>query len=339
MGSTCPFGGSEAYEWIATISSSMKNQVPLKELQPAWEYYGFAEEPFNLKPDPKFLFLAPSHWEAFCNMMAGVKERKGVIVICGDVGIGKTILIYALLNDLDEKIKTSFVYQTKLSFEDILKNLLMDLEGPLCKEKEGLASLFFHLKNYLKQSIRQGENVVVVIDEAQSLDDAVLVDLLNMVNTDIPGANPLQILLVGHPELEEKLDSDRLRLVKKNIGVVSRIKPLNREEVWEYLRHRANVAGGDVTKVFTKEAIKYIEKFSGGNPRLINILCNQALLVGYMSSSPVINKKIIRQSTKDLDYFTLPKNQRPSFRLLFLIFSGMVFLFSFTFLIINLLRR
>jgi len=317
----------------------MKNQVPPKELQPAWAYYGFAEEPFNLKPDPKFLFLAPSHWEAFHNMLAGVNERKGIIVVCGEVGIGKTILIYALLKDLDEKIKTSFVYQTRLSFEDILRNLLIDLEGPLFKEKEGLGSLVFHLKNYLKQSIRPQENVAVVIDEAQSLDEAVLVDLLNMVPADFPGANPLQILLVGHPELEEKLDSDRLRLVKKNIGVVSRIKPLNGEEIWEYLKHRAKVAGGNAAQVFTKEAVTYIEKFSGGNPRLINILCNRALLVGHLSSSPVIDKKIIRQSTKDLDYFTPPQSQRPSFRLLFLLFSGLVFLFSLTFLIIHLLRR
>jgi general secretion pathway protein A len=314
----------------------MKDQVPLKELQSAWEYYGFAEEPFSLKPDPKFLFFTHSHWKAFSDMMAGVKERKGVIVISGEVGIGKTILIHALLNDLDEKIKTSFVYQTKLGFEDILKNLLIDLGGPLFKEKEGLAPLLFHFKNYLKQSILHEKNVAVVIDEAQSLDEAVLLDLLNLVNTDISGTNPLQILLVGHPELEEKLNSAKLRIVKKNIGVVSRIKPLNREEIWEYLKHRANVAGGNADKVFTKEAVKYIKKFSGGNPRLINILCNQALLVGYLSSNPVIDKKIIRQSTKNLDYFT---PHRLSFILLFFLFSGMIFLFSLTFLIINLFRR
>jgi general secretion pathway protein A len=314
----------------------MKNQVPLKELQPAWEYYGFAEEPFNLKPDPKFLFFTHSHWKAFSDMMAGVNERKGVIVVYGEVGIGKTILIYALLNDLNEKIKTSFIYQTKLGFEDILKNLLIDLEGPLFKEKEGLASLFFHFKSYLKQSILHEKNVAVVIDEAQSLDEAVLLDLLNLVSTDSPGANPLQILLVGHPELEGKLNSAKLGIVKKNIGVVSRIKPLNREEIWEYIKHRANVAGGNADKVFTKEAVKYIKKFSGGNPRLINILCNQALLVGYLSSSPVIDKKIIQQSIKDLDYIT---HHRPSFILLFFLFSGMIFLFSLTFLIINLLRR
>jgi general secretion pathway protein A len=317
----------------------MKNRVSLKKLKPTWQYYGFAEEPFSLKPDPKFLFLAPSHWEAFYSMMAGVNERKGAIVISGDVGIGKTILIYALLNDLDEKIKTSFVYQTKLGFEDILKNLLIDLEGPLFKEKEGLVSLLFHLKNYLKQRIRQEENVVLVIDEAQSLEDGVLLDLLNLVPADFPGANPLQILLVGHPELEEKLNSDGLRLVKKNIGVVSRIKPLNREEIWGYLKHRAKVAGGNASEVFTKEAVKYIERFSSGNPRLINILCNQALSVGYLSSSPVINKKIIRQSTKNLGYFTFLKYYQSPTMLFFLLFSGMVFLFSLTFLVIHLLRR
>ncbi len=317
----------------------MKKQVPLNELQHACEYYGFTEEPFNLKPDPKFLFFTHSHFKAFSDMMSGVKERKGVIVISGEVGSGKTILIYALLNDLDEKIKTSFVYQTKLGFEDILRNLLRDLEGPLFKEKEGLASLIFHLKNYLKQSIHQGKNVAVVIDEAQSLDEAVLMDLLNLVHNDLPGGNPLQILLVGHPELEEKLNSARLKIVKKNVGVVGRIMPLNREEIWEYLKHRANVAGGNADKVFAKEAVKYIEKFSGRNPRLINILCNQALLVGYLSSSPVINKKIIQQSTKDLEYLTPPQKPRMSFLFLLSLFSGMVFLFSLTFLIINILIK
>ena len=130
------------------------------------------------------------------------------------------------------------------------------------------------------------------------------------------------------------MNSDRLRTVKKNIGVVGRIKPLNREEIWEYLKHRVNVAGGNADKVFTKETVKYIKEFSGGNPRLINILCNQALLVGYQSSSPVINKKIIRQSTKDLDYFT----SRPSFIRMFLLFSGSTSLSFLIFMIIILLR-
>ena len=320
---------------VDKASPTMKKQVPLNELQHACEYYGFAEEPFNLKPDPKFLFFAKSHFRAFSDMMAGIKERKGVIVIYGEVGSGKTILIYELLNDLDEKIKTSFVYQTRLGFEDILRNLLIDLEGPLFKEKGGLAPLLFHFKNYLKQNNHHEKNVAVVIDEAQSLDEAVLFDLLNLANTDLPGAKPLQILLAGHPELEEKLNSDRLRTVKKNIGVVGRIKPLNREEIWEYLKHRVNMAGGNADKVFTKETVKYIKEFSGGNPRLINILCNQALLVGYQSSSPAINKKIIRQSTKDLDYFIL---HRPSFIRMVFLFSGSASLTFLIFMIIILLK-
>jgi general secretion pathway protein A len=311
---------------------------PLEWTQ-ALAYYGFDEEPFGLKPDPKYLYLSPGHWEAFYNMMVGVKERKGIVLVTGEVGIGKTILIHALLNDLDEKIKTTFLYQTKLGFQDILQNLLSDLEGPAWKKEEELAALLFRLKKYLKQCLQREEIVALVIDEAQSLDETVLADLLNLAQTDFLGPSPLQILLVGHPELEKKTNSAAGRLFRKNIGVTSRIRSLHREEVPEYLNHRVRVAGGGGDGLFTEKAVDLIAKMAGGNPRRINILCSRALWAGYRASQRVIDESVVRQALKSLKYITVPPSRRPSFRFWFLALSVAIFLFSLVVFLMALFRR
>src|SRR5512139_3364033 len=154
-------------------------------------FYGFSEEPFNLNPDPRFLYLALSHMEALSSMMQGIKERENTIVVTGEVGVGKTILIYALLKDLGEKIRTAFVFQTRLDFKNLLKNILQDLEVPLNGNEASMQSLVAEFRSYLNERLAQDETVAIIIDEAQSLDTEVLEGLFRLSTADSPAAKVL----------------------------------------------------------------------------------------------------------------------------------------------------
>src|SRR5512136_2150522 len=159
------------------------------------KFYSFSEDPFALNPDPKFLYLALGHWKALSSMMSGIKERKRLIVITGEVGVGKTILIYALLKDLTEKIKTAFIFNPKLDFKNLLKTILQDLEIPCEGREENVPALMLRFTNYLQQRLAQGEIVTVIIDESQGLEEEVLEEVLKLATLDIPAAKVLQVLL------------------------------------------------------------------------------------------------------------------------------------------------
>ncbi len=267
------------------------------------EFYGFSAEPFALSPDPKFLYLAPSHFEAYSSMISGIKERKGVIVITGEVGVGKTILIYALLRDLSEKIKTAFLFQTRLDFKDMLKNILRDLEVPIGEKEDNLLSLMRQFRKYLDERLARDETVAIVIDEVQSLDDEVLKDLARLSSPATPSARLLQILLVGQPELEVKLNSQKLQPLRERIGVHRQIRPLTLEEGREYIAHRLKVVGGSVSDVFTPDAVDRVWKNAGGIPRVMNLFCDRALLIGYSDSTRLINSNIVKEAIKDFGPF------------------------------------
>jgi len=266
------------------------------------EYYRFSEDPFNLNPDPKFLYLSLSHWKALSAMVAGIKEKKGIMVITGEVGVGKTILIYKILEDLGERSKTAFIFNSSLIFENILRNILQDLGVPVGEEEKDLLSLTLLFKKYLYEKLGREETVTIVMDEAQNLDHGVLQDLLNLSTLGPAGANFVQILLVGHPALEVKLNSNTLHLFKEKIGLHRKIKPLMQEEGRKYINHRLALAGRNISEVFTTEAANRIWEFAGGIPRVINVLCNRALLIGYKNSCPTIDLKIVREAIQDLDH-------------------------------------
>jgi len=303
-------------------------------------FYGFSEEPFNLNPDPRFLYLALSHMEALSSMMQGIKERENTIVVTGEVGVGKTILIYALLKDLGEKIRTAFVFQTRLDFKNLLKNILRDLEVPLNGNEASIQSLVAGFRNYLNERYTQDETVAIIIDEAQSLDAEVLEGLLRLSTMGSPAAKVLQIVLVGHPELEMKLNSGSLRQFKEKIGLRCRIKPLTRNEGRGYLKHRLNLVGRNISDFFTPEAADRIWEFAGGIPRIMNLLCAQTFVIGERKSSQKIDSKIVSEGIKDLGHLRpsksriLPRersNGRPHYpvvRILFLLFSVSLFLLS-----------
>jgi general secretion pathway protein A len=265
------------------------------------EYYRLSEDPFNLRPDPKFLYMARSHWEVLSAMMAGVKERKGIIVVTGEVGIGKKTLIYALLKDLSEEIKTAFIFNPNLDFKTMLETILHELGVPLKENENDICFLLIQFRKYLNQSYSQREIVTVIIDEAQSLNVEVLESLCRLSDPDTPAAKALQILLVGHPELGWMLNSEKLEAINRKIGVYAQIKPLTCEEGRGYIHHRLKVVGRDTSEVFTAGAVNKIWKYAKGIPRVMNLICDRALFIGYKKSKPIIDSKIVRQAIADLN--------------------------------------
>jgi general secretion pathway protein A len=262
------------------------------------DFYRFLEEPFGLNPDPKFLYLAPSHADALSSMMYGIQERKGVIVVTGEVGVGKTLLVYALLKDLNPKIHTAFIFETPLDFEHLLKSILRELKVPWRTEEDNLFSLLSLFRTYLHERLAQNEAVAIVIDEAQALSEGVLENLFRFCDRDPAAAGLLQILLVGHPELNLKLNSQKLRLFKKKINLFCQIRPLAREEGVGYLKHRLKLVGRNISDILTSQAAGRIWEFAEGVPRIMNVVCAQAFRIGEASSSPKINSKIVREAVR-----------------------------------------
>ena len=238
-------------------------------------------------------------------MIYGVNERKGFIALTGEVGTGKTTLIYTLLNNLSEKVKTVFIYHTTATFEQLLKTILHKLDVTV--ENEDKTSLLQKLNEYQIQRLSKEETLAIIIDEAQNLPIGVMEELRMLSNLETSKSKLFQILLVGQPELEKMFNSENLRQLKQRIGIRRHIKPLNPEECKEYIHHRLNLVGSSSSKVFSSDAISLIVNFSRGIPRTINILCDNAFLIGYGLSQSKIKEKIIREVIEDLkDHTKIP---------------------------------
>jgi len=262
------------------------------------QFYNLSEKPFNLTPDPKFLYLTPSHREALASMIYGINERRGFISITGEVGTGKTTLIYTLLKNLNEKVKPVFIYHTTTTFEQLLRTILLELDVPIGDEDK--TSLLHKLNEYLIQRISQEETLAIIIDEAQNLPNETMEEFRMLSNMETCKAKLLQMLLVGQPELEIKLESENLRQLKQRIGIRRQIIPLNKKECEEYIEHRLSLVSSSNSKIFTSDAISLIYRFARGVPRTINILCDNAFLIGYSLSRKKINAKIIKEVIKDM---------------------------------------
>jgi general secretion pathway protein A len=282
------------------------------------KFYGLSEDPFTLNPDPRFLYLAISHWKALSSMMSGIKEKKRLILITGAVGVGKTILIHALLKDLTDKIKTAFVFNPRLDFKNLLQTIFQELDIPLKEKGADVPSLMLQFTQYLQERLARDEIVTLIIDEAQSLDEKVLEEVLRMATLDIPAGKALQVLLVGQPELEEKLDSPRLRPYREKIAIHGQVRPLTREEGRGYIRHRLKLVGQSISEIFTSEAVQRIWEFAGGIPRVVNLVCDRALLIGYTNSNSIIDSQIADQAIGDFKYLGARESKilRPSFSFL-----------------------
>jgi type II secretory pathway predicted ATPase ExeA len=262
------------------------------------KFYGFSEKPFEVTPDPRFLYFTPSHQEALDSMMDGVKNRRGFITVTGEAGTGKTTLIYSLLsllNSLDEKVKTVYIFHSTITFRELLENILLELDLRVVKESN--TTLLHRLAEYLTQ-MDADETIAVIIDEGQNLPDEVMQELQMFSNLE---PKVIQILLVGQPELEEKLNSPGLRHLKQKIGIRCQISALNEKESKEYIDHRLRLVGSSSSGTFTPEAISMICLYAKGIPRVINVLCDNAFLVGYSLSKKEIDAGIIREVIKKME--------------------------------------
>jgi len=298
-------------------------------------FFGLSHRPFEVTPDSKFLFLSSNHLEVMNTMLSGIRDRKGLIVVTGEVGTGKTILVHSVLERLEERVKSAFIFHTTLTFEELLKAILVELEQPTPRRDE--RNLWEQLVQYSKQVSAQEETLVIIIDEAHKLDESVMEKLLQRVIE--PRSRHIQIILVGQPELEEKLGSsavsrfrrsgidrrkshiptysperrsgqDRRGNLHERIEVKLEIEPLTDDESKRYIEHRLRLSGGKTSELFTEEAVNLLSRQAQGIPRVLNILCDNALLTAYGLSKPKVDVDVVHEAIRALEGMRRKKTVR-----------------------------
>jgi general secretion pathway protein A len=260
-------------------------------------FYGFKENAFNITSDPAFYFDSARHKEAYSHLLYGIKNRKGIICLTGEVGTGKTTLCRILLNKVSENIRTAFILNPSFSQLQLLQLITKDL-GIKCSKSTKL-DLISALNDFLIHETSVGNNVAVIIDEAQNLNIDQLEQIRLLSNLETEKFKLLQIILVGQPELLENLKKPALRQLNSRISVRYHIQPLAKSDVKAYIEHRLKVAGASEKLKFTDEAVEAVYHYSQGTPRLINILCEHALLAGFVNEIYKIDGNIIKTCARE----------------------------------------
>ncbi len=270
------------------------------------QYYGLKERPFNVTSDPAFFFLSQRHKEALSHLLYGVSQRKGIIVITGEIGTGKTTLCRFFLSQLGENVKTAFILNPNFSEVQLLEAIIRDFGITINKKKTRL-SLIWELNKFLLNESSSGNNVVLIIDEAQNLKPAQLEQVRLLSNLETEKDKLLQIILVGQPELNYKLDLYELRQLQQRVMVKYHVTPLDRNDVETYINYRLNIAGSAGKVKFRDEAFQAVYDFSLGTPRLINIICDRALLAGFINETDTIDSVIINRCLEELGNYSFKK--------------------------------
>jgi general secretion pathway protein A len=261
-------------------------------------FYGFREKPFNLTPDPKFLYLSGKHHEAFAHLEFGLRQKGGFIVVTGEVGTGKTTLCRYFLERLDETTVSAFILYPALGTTELLRAVNRDLG--VASDGESDKELIDALHEFLLASRKLGKSIVLVIDEAQNLSRDVLEQVRLISNLETNTEKLIQIVLIGQSELNEMLAQTDLRQLAQRITARYHLNPLSREETERYIRHRLAVAGGNGRVDFTPAAIRRIYRFSQGVPRLTNLACDRALLAGYVLETSEITASLVRRVVREV---------------------------------------
>ena len=263
-------------------------------------FFGFKEHPFNLTPDPRYLYLSRYHREALDHLLYGINQRKGFIAITGGVGTGKTTLCRALLDHLDDTTKSALIFSSFISDMEILKSIAHEFGVTLPEETDSKNGLLDAINHFLLRVFREGGNALLLIDEAQNLSRTVLEQIRMLSNLETEKDKLIQIVLVGQSELKEVLSAHSLRQLDDRITVRYHLKPLDQKDVQGYVEHRLTVAGGKGDVRFSEGAFKRIYSYSGGNPRRINAVCDRALLLAYIAEKRTVSGKMTARAILDL---------------------------------------
>jgi len=267
------------------------------------KFFGLRERPFNVTSDPDFFFLSNKHKEALAHLHYGVSQRKGIIVLTGEIGTGKTTICRFFLSELDKNVKTAFILNPRFSEMQLLESIVADFG--ITSPNKGRLGLVRQLNNFLLNESGNGNNVVLIIDEAQNLKPGLLEQIRLLSNIETEKEKLLQVVLVGQPELNARLNLYELRQLRQRIMVRYHILPLEHSEIVSYIEHRLNVAGLTGGIEFSREAIEAITNFSSGTPRLINMICDRALLAGFAAGTKEIDQNIIHKCLEELNSYAV----------------------------------
>ena len=246
-------------------------------------FFGLRESPFNVNPDPRYLFMTRQIQEALAGLTYGIQNRKGFILLTGEVGTGKTTLLNRLLDWLHgQRVATAYIFNSRLEVNHLFDFMMADFDIP-CESREK-SHVLLRLNQWLLERYRAGETAVLIIDEAQNLSDEVLEEIRLLTNLETATEKLLQIVLTGQPELEEKLRRPQLRQVRQRITISCRTTALSIEETFGYVAERLRIAGMNGEPIFSKEAIQTVHLYSRGIPRVVNLLCEHAMISSYVDS-------------------------------------------------------
>ena len=282
-------------------------KAKLKKSQSVYlDFFGFTEKPFDLTPDPKYLYLSAKHKEVLAHLVFGLQENNGFLKIVGEVGTGKTTIIRSFLRELREGFNFAYIFHPCVTSLELLQSINEELGLP--NQTESKKELIHHLRRFLVKERQLGHRVVVIIDEAQNLEPGVLEELRLLSNLETETEKLIQIVLIGQPELEELLAREELRQLRQRITIQWQLLPLSLDETRGYIQHRLNVAGGKGKIRFDRSAVDLLFRYTQGIPRMINVMADRSLLIAYTKNTRRITPKIIREAARDIGGLTPVSN-------------------------------
>lgn len=263
------------------------------------DFYGLKRNPFDITPDPSFFFPTPRHNEALANLSCGIRWRKGFVALTGEVGTGKTLLLRCLLDLLRKvQIASAYIVNTRLTAAEFLRHMVNDLQVPT--QSGDKAELLINLNKFLIQRCQRGSTTALIVDEAHVLDWDVLEEIRLLGNLETAEEKLLQIVLVGQPELDRNLDSPQLRQLKQRIMLRCKLAPLDTHEIRPYIESRLSLAGGKrESVVFSDRSIQLIYEYSNGIPRIVNMICENALVIGCAQQTHAIQPPVVEEVASD----------------------------------------